>query len=84
MKPLKVGDSARFTRSDRDDTAIGVVREVTARQIIVWFGDTGFGQKRWPFSAKDGSPIGLTKIAFPTGLLDLSWRSPFAEDDTSG
>jgi hypothetical protein len=56
-------------------SSIGVVRERTPKRIIVWFGETGFGQRKWAFSDK-GEPIGHTAVAFPHSKLDTSWRSP--------
>lgn len=73
---MKIGDFVRFCRTDGGGSTFGNVRKLTPRQIVVWFGDTGFGQKEWPFNAK-GEPIGPTKEMFPTGRLDLSWVDPF-------
>lgn len=59
------------------DVVLGTVRERTPRRVLVWTGTTGFGQKRWPFDAKTGEPVGMTKIAFPHLRLDLDYEDPF-------
>jgi hypothetical protein len=58
--------------------AVGTVRRVTSRTLHVWFGDTGWGQRAWAFSSRDGSARGNTIAHRPTARLDLSWRSPFS------
>ena len=76
MSPLLPGDSVRATYGAY--TAIGVVRRTTARTLHVWFGDTGWGQRVWEFSSRDGAARGNTIAHRPTARLDLTWRSPFS------
>ena len=63
-------------------STMGVVREVTPKRVYVWTGETGFGQKRWPFDDK-GRPVGTTKVAFPNLSLDLNYADPFLPPGTS-
>jgi hypothetical protein len=72
---MNIGDSARMVIGD--DTVFGVVRKLTPRQVWVWTGTTGFGQKVWPFDRKTGEPIKLTLIAFPGIKLDLAYVDAF-------
>ena len=72
------GDRVMAVHSDGRDTAIGRVRRVTSRTLHVWFGGSGWGQRVWSFSARDGSPTANTASHMPTARLDLAWRSPFS------
>ena len=69
----RVGDSVAMVSPS--GTAMGVVREVTPKRVLVWTGTTGFGQRRWPFNEK-GEPVGNTKIAFPNLRLMPPHEAP--------
>jgi hypothetical protein len=73
LKGPPVGASVRFVAAN-GIVAMGVVRERTPKRILAWFGQTGFGQKRWPFDDK-GQPVGPTALAFPGCRLDLEGRA---------
>ena len=70
VKGPQINESVRFVGAN-GHVAMGVVRERTPKRIVAWFGDTGFGQKRWAFDDK-GKPVGFTAVAFPGCHLDLS------------
>ena len=75
--PFKVGDSVRMVAPWlENESVMGVVREVTPRRVYVWTGQTGFGQRRWPFDEK-GNPVGSTRDFRPELRLDMTWEDPF-------
>jgi hypothetical protein len=71
---MKIGDSARLVVGGY--SCFGVVRALSPRRVWVWFGETGFGQRRWPFDRK-GRPVGDTAVMLPHARLDVDYVSPF-------
>jgi hypothetical protein len=74
VRKVHIGTIVRLVCKN-GNTMIGSVRKVSPRRLGVHFGDTGMGQKVWPFN-EHGEPVGLSKGFFDAGL-DLEWHSPF-------
>ena len=79
--PLEVGDSAEVFVDG--DSAIGTVMAVSPRIVTLQFHGNLFGHAKQTFNRKTGLPTGFTERVSPTARLQVDWRSPTRDEESS-